>query len=573
MKDLRINIIFLIFIFGFLIIFTRLFFLQIKNSDYWKALAKGQQTIFKSEIPERGAIFFQDKEGNLYLGAANKKEKFCYLLLNEIPQEKRKELFEEISQILNLKKELFQKIQENKSSFLILKKNITPKEEKKIKQLKKKGIYIGERLKRFYPQESFASHVLGFVGGEGKGQYGIEGFYEEILKGKDGKIKGERDVHGFLTFLNLKESILPQKGKNLILTIDFFIQSFAEKLLERAKEDFKAQGGEIIVVNPKSGEIKALATFPNFNLNRYFEYELKFYKNPAIQSLFEPGSVVKPVTMAGALELGKITPDTKYTDEGFVKIGGYKILNYGGRVWGQRTMAEVLQYSINTGAVFVEKKLGHKNFLDFLEKFGFFEKTGIDLQGEIFSENLEFKKGYEINFATASFGQGIQITPIQLARAFCAIANGGKLIKPYILEKFVDEDNKIKENRVEIQREVMSSETSKKLTEMLVNVVEKGYGKRAKIPGYFIAGKTGTSQIPFSSLGIEKKGYSDKTWQSFVGYFPAFNPQFLILVKLDNPNTKSAEYSSAVIFKELAKYIIDYWQIPPDYLVEKIEKK
>lgn len=570
MKNLRINIIFLIFLFLYLAILSRLFTLQITNSEYWKALAKGQQTILKLEGPERGSIFFQDKDKNIYLVATNKKENLCYLLLNEISPEKKDEIFEKISKILKIdEKEISEKIKTNNFSFFILKEDLNEEEVKEIKKLNEKGLYIQGKLKRFYPQKNLASNTLGFVGGEEKGQYGIEGFYEEVLRGKEGVIAGERDLSGFLTFLNLKDSILPKKGEDLISTIDFFIQSFAEKLLEKAKEEFEIEGGEIIVINPKTGEIKALSTFPNFDLNRYFEYEIEKYKNPAIQTVFEPGSVFKPITMAAALELGKITPDTKYIDEGIVKIGGYKILNYGERVWGERTMTEVLQYSINTGAVFVEKKLGHKNFLDFIEKFGFFEKTGIDLQGEIFSENLEFKKGYEINFATASFGQGIQVTPIQLVRAFSAIANGGKLVQPFIIEKFLEKDGQIKENKPTFQREVISPETSRKLTEMLVNVVEKGYGKRAKIPGYFIAGKTGTSQIPFSSLGIEKKGYSDKTWQSFIGYFPAFDPQFLILVKLDNPNTKTAEYSAAVVFHDLAKYIIDYWQIPPDYSIEE----
>lgn len=569
MKNSRINIIFLCFLLFASGILTRLFFLQIIKGDFWRALAKGQQTIFKLENPERGSIFFQDKEGNLYLVATNKTEYFCYLLLNEISNKKREKVFEKLSKILNEKEISEQNIKEDKS-FLILKEELTEDQIKKIKELNEEGVYVGERLERYYPQKTLASNTIGFVGGEEKGQYGIEGFYDEILRGEKGIVSGERDVSGFFTFLNLKDSILPQKGDDLVLTIDFFIQSMAEKLLEKAKEELEIEGGEIIVINPKTGEIKALSTLSKFDLNKYFEYEMERFKNSTIQSLFEPGSVFKPITMAGALDLGKITPETRYVDEGFVQVGGYKIFNYGKRVWGERTMTEVLEKSINTGAVFVEKKLGHKNFLEYIEKFGFFEKTGVDLQGEIFSENVEFKKGYEINFATASFGQGIQVTPLQLVRAFSAIANGGELITPHLVDKFIKKDGKIiKSDFPKKKKRIISKNTSKKLTEMLISVVEKGYGKRAKIPGYFIAGKTGTSQIPFSSLGIQKKGYSEKTWQSFIGYFPAFDPQFLILVKLDNPKTKTAEYSAAPIFHELAKYIINYWQIPPDYIIEE----
>ena len=216
-------------------------------------------------------------------------------------------------------------------------------------------------------------------------------------------------------------------------------------------------------------------------------------------------------------------------------------------------MTEVLEKSINTGAVFIEEQLGHKDFLNYIEKFGIFELTGIDLQEETFSQNKELKKGYEIGFATASFGQGIEMTPIQMVRAYCAIINGGKLINPYVIEKISDE------------KQIISPNTSSKATAMLVSVVEHGYAKTARVPGYYIGGKTGTAQVSWSALDIDKRGYSNKTWQTFIGFGPAFDPRFLILVKLDNPKTKTAEYSAVPVFQELAKYIIDYYEILPDY--------
>ena len=300
-----------------------------------------------------------------------------------------------------------------------------------------------------------------------------------------------------------------------------------------------------------------LCIVPDFSPNNYSEIrDVEIFQNPLTQKIFEPGSVFKPITMAGALNEQKLTPQTTYLDTGEVKIGGWKITNYDNRIWGQKTMTEVLEMSINTGAVFAEKQLGHQSFLEYVEKFGFFEKTGIDLQGEVFSENKEFKKGYEINFATASFGQGIEITPIQLARAFSAIANGGKLVTPYILEGKPPQNS---------ETQVISQSTASQLTAMLVSVIENGFSKKAKIEGYFIAGKTGTSQMPWPALGVQRSGYSSKTWQSFIGFAPAFNPEFLILVKLDNPQRRTAEYSAMPIFRDLAKYIIDYWEIPPDY--------
>ena len=344
------------------------------------------------------------------------------------------------------------------------------------------------------------------------------------------------------------------------MTLDYDIQFMAEKLLAEAKENLEIEEGQIIVITPDSGKIVALANFPNFNPNQYKEYAtdgyLEIFKNGATQKLFEPGSVLKPITFAAALEEEKITPQTTYVDEGKVKIDGRTIYNYDGKVYGLQTMTNVLEKSINTGAVFAEKKLSDNTFLDYLEKFGIFEESGIDLP-EVYSKNEEFKKGYEVNFATASFGQGIEMTPIQLARAYCAIANGGKLVRPYLLSSATFSDKK------EEERQVISSKTASQLTSMLVSVVENGFGKRAKIPGYYIAGKTGTAQV------AEGGKYStEKTIQTFAGFFPAFNPQFLILVKLNNPKTKTAEYSAVPIFHDLAEYIIHYYQIPPDYAID-----
>ncbi len=275
--------------------------------------------------------------------------------------------------------------------------------------------------------------------------------------------------------------------------------------------------------------------------------------------------------MAAALEEGSITPQTTYQDPGTIKIGGWPISNYDNRKYpGNITMTQVLEKSINTGAVFAEQQLGNNDlFLGYIDQFGFFKPTGIDIQ-EIYSENSELKKGYDINFATASFGQGIGITPIQLIRAYAAIANDGKLVKPYIVEKIVRGENVLETQPRMIEEDsVISSKTSSQLAAMLISVVENGYAKSAKIPGYYVAGKTGTAQISYAALNIDKRGYSDKTWQSFMGFAPAFDPKFLILVKLDNPQTKTAEYSAVPLFHDLAKYIIDYYQIPPDYQEER----
>lgn len=556
MKNWRINLILVFVIFFGAAIISRLVYLQIFQGDLFKALARGQQEMLGPVTGSRGEIFLKDKDG-LVLLATNKTWRFSYLSPKEIVDVEG--TVEKLKEVLNLDKDfILEKINRKESLFEVIKRRLTPEEVQKLKKLNLPGVYLGEELLREYPQKTLAAHIIGFLGGENKGQYGVEGYWDDILAGEE----------EHLFFRNLSSS--PAKGSDLILTIDYNIQYQAEHLLIEAHENLNIKGGEIIVIEPQSGKIIALAVFPGFDPNQYRKYaetdNFAIFQNGAVQKLFEPGSVFKPITMAAALDQGKITPHTIYEDEGFVKIGPDIIYNYGGKVWGERSMTEVLEKSINTGAVFVQSKISHSSFLNYIERFGVFERTGIDLQGETFSQNEELKKGYEVNFATASFGQGVEMTPINLARAFCAIANGGKLVKPYIVEKIKNSDNKIIETQPEVFSEnIISSQTVSQLTAMLVSVVENGFGKAAKIPGYYIAGKTGTAQIPFSVLGVDKRGYSEETWQSFIGFAPAFNPRFLILVKLDNPETKTAEYSAVPIFRKLAKYIIDYWQIPPDY--------
>jgi len=587
MKSWRINLVLVIVIVFSAAIISRLIYIQVVNNQYWLALAQGQQKFFVALQGERGEIFFQDRTSL----AINQNFNLVYVVPNEIKnrasrqisvegegEEENAVLFahqEEISQtlssVLNLDKNSILEKFKKDSLYAVIKKKLTEEEVNSIKNLNLPGIYLGQERGRYYPFENLASQVIGFLGGDGNGQYGIEGYYDEILKGKEDVKELEKGPGGY--FINFGENYILSgsgnslsRGSDIVLTIDHNIQFMAEKLLQGAKENLEFESAEIIVMEPNSGKILALANSPDFNPNQYSEVkDLEVFQNSSVQKIFEPGSVFKPITMAAALNEGKITPQTTYVDEGFVKIGANTILNYGGRVWGERTMTEVLERSINTGAVFTEEQMGHDIFLEYIKRFGFFEKTGVDLQEEIFSQNQEFQKGYEINFATASFGQGIEMTSIQLSRAFSAIANGGKLMKPYLVDK-ISENGKMIETRPQIQNSsVISQKTASQLTLMLVNVVENGYGKEAKVPGYYIAGKTGTAQISWSALEIKKSGYSDKTIQSFIGFGPALDPKFLIFVKLYNPKTKTAEYSAAPIFGELAKYITDYWKIPPDY--------
>ncbi len=556
MRHWRANLVlFLLFGLGVIIV-GRLVFLQIINQGFYKALAQGQQNVSTFTKGERGTLFVQDKNGNFFILASNQKVPFAFVSPAEVKN--REETAFALAKILQLEPNvILSKLQNENSLFEVLKKRISEVQVQQIQEFALAGVYVGQEQVRSYPQATLAAHVVGFTNQDGNGQYGAEEHYNSLLEGKEGIKTGAKNPASYLL---AAFAVASQDGQNIILTMDYNIQQVAESLLEKAKVNLGIEGGTIIVMDPSSGKILALANNPTFDPNSYSKVtDIGVFQNPAIQKIFEPGSVFKALTMASALDQEAVTPQTTYQDEGSAQIGGRKITNYDQRVWGKRTMTEVLEYSINTGAVFAERKLGHQKFLEYLEKFGIFKPTNIDLAGEIFSQNAEFKKGYEINFATASFGQGIEMTPLQLLKAFSAIANNGVLAHPFIVEGNQSEKK---------QAQVISKRTASQITQMLTSVVQSGFAKTAQIPGYHVAGKTGTAQISWSALGVAKSGYSDKTIQSFVGYAPAFDPEFLILVKLDNPATKTAEYSAVPIFRDLAKYIIDYYQIPPDYEVE-----
>lgn len=545
MTATRIKLIFICFLLFSCLIVARLTFLQVMKGGIYRAQAKGQQEIFEQVAGTRGDIYLNDKDQKI-LAATNQSIKYVYVVPQSIKDDE--DVAEKLSQIIDIEKEVIMDKLSNKNSlFSLLKRKLCIQEVEDINNLEIEGIHLGEELVRFYPHNTLASDVLGFVNNDNIGQYGVEGHFNEYLKGESG---WQKVSYGPFGKTLEGDGILT--GADVVLTIDKNIQEQAEKVLADYSEIFKYESAQVIVLDPITGKVLAMADFPSYDPNEFDNSDVSVFKNKAIQSLYEPGSVFKSITMATALNEGKITPETTYVDKGYVVIGGYKVKNYDERVHGQNTMTQVLEKSINTGAIFAQEQISNEVFEKYLERFGIFEQTGIELQGEVYSKNLEFKKGWEINYATASFGHGIETTLIQMARAYAALANGGELIKPSIVEGKTDKER------------IILKETSDTIVRMLVSVAENGYSKSARVDGYHIAGKTGTSQIPYSSLGINQIGYSDQTWQSFVGFAPAFDPKFVIAIKLDNPNTKSSSESSTLVFRDIAKYILDYWQIAPD---------
>lgn len=442
------------------------------------------------------------------------------------------------------------------------------------KELKIPGVGFIMKLMRYYPEGNIGSHLTGFVSlNEVKqvGNYGLEGFFENELRGSPGSIKTERGAGGDLIIINDREYHKPQNGSDLVLTIDRTIQFTVCDKLNKAVLRHGADGGSAIVMNPKTGEILAMCSYPDFDPNKYSEVaNIKVFNNPAIFNQYEPGSIFKVITMAMGLDQEKITPDTTFNDSAPVKIANYTIENSDKKSHGVVTMTNVLEQSLNTGAIFVARKVGLSDFKNYIKAFGFGEKTGIELEGEGKGNirNLDDKLNPDLNLYTASFGQGISVTPIQMVNAFSTIANGGVMMKPYIVKEIIKNDGTKDEIQPHEIGSIISARAAILLGGMMVNVVENGHGKKAGVKGYWVAGKTGTAQV----YKKDGRGYEANAHiGSFAGFAPADNPKFAMLVRIDNPrDVEWAESSAAPLFGEISEFLLNYWQIPSE---RKIEKK
>lgn len=551
----------------FIIVIFRFFSLQALKYSLYKTLAFNQHQTFQIIEPLRGEIFMRDRYTSsdsrslLFPVALNKDLYTVYAIPNII--EDKDEAIEQLFPILEMDKSILEfRINKADDPYEPLKNKIDEQTAEIIKNLNIKGIDLKRENWRYFPANNMACHLLGFVGfDEDKkiGRYGIEENYEDELGGEQGFVEAKRDSLGNILSVNnnvLKEA---EDGADIILTIDPNVQYFVEEILEKSIKDLDAESGTILVMDIKTGAIKAMASYPAFNPNEYNEVKnINVFLNPAIQELFEPGSIFKPITMAAALDSGAVTPRTTYEDKGSIAISGYILKNATDGIKGIQTMVQVLEKSLNTGAIFAQQQIGKDNFKKYVEKFGFNEKTGIDLKGELNGNLSNLNKKQDLEYATAAFGQGIAITSIQMITALSAIANDGILLRPYVVEKIIYKDGSEKITETKERRRVISSQTASKLTAMLISVVDNGFSRKAGVEGYKIAGKTGTAQI------AEAGGYSEETIHSFGGFFPGLSPRFSILVKIDKPKTiRFASDSVTPIFSKIAKYILNYYEIAP----------
>lgn len=563
----RLSLLMAILVIVTFLIIIRLFALQVIDFNFYTAMASDQHEIQAILHADRGDILLKDytEPGQLFYAATNKEYFQIYAVPTQIenPEEVAEKLRDHVNKS---EEELLVLLSKEGDPYEPIEKKVSEERYEKIMELELQGIHGLAETYRYYVDDNIGSNVVGFVGikeDKPQGMYGIEGYFNNILAGQEGFFQTERDVAGrwiALTEKNVEEAV---DGADIVLTIDRTLQYKVCSSLNNAVLQHGAIGGAIIVLEPGTGKILAMCSAPDFNPNFYSDAKsAAAYNNKAVFESYEPGSIFKPIVMAGAMDLDYVSPDSTFIDSGSVDVDDYTIRNAGEKVYGEQNMAGVLENSINTGMVHVARQMGQDRFRDYVQRFGFGELTGIEIQTEVAGNISSLDKSSEIYMATASFGQGITATPLQIAVAYAALANGGDLMRPYIIDEIRHSDGSVEVRQPNVIRQVISPKTSVLMTGMLTSVVMNGHASNARVPGYYVAGKTGTAQI----AGSGGEYLEGATTHSFVGYAPADEPRFVIIVKLDRPS--SAEYSASTaarVFGELAKYMLNYYEIPPDF--------
>lgn len=545
------------------IILHRLFVIQVLSHEELFSRAKSQHQYYEELTPKRGEIYLQNK-GKTYPASVNEEMDTVIAVPKNIVDIEGTAMT--LATILNTPvEEIREKIAKNREDmYEIIKRKLTDKESLELQNKGLKGIELIPEYWRTFPASPLASQTIGFLGynGEDKsGQYGVEEYFDSSLKGKGGFIKAEKDTGGRWISVGLRTLQKANDGDSLVLTIEQSVQYFVEKKLEEAVKKFQAISGNILIIEPKTGRIIAMANYPTYDNANYSEVsDAALFQNKCIQEQYEPGSIFKPVTYAIALDTGKMEPTTTYHDGGSVSMAGYTLHNFDGKGRGTIPMTKALDLSLNTGAIFAQQRAGKENYYQYLKNFGLGEKTGIDLIGEAEGDIRNLAEMKDLNFATASFGQGISLTPIQMVTAFSAVINGGHLMKPQIVEKV------IKNNGEEISippkeiRKVISETASSKMRAMLISVVKNGWSIKSAIPGYLIGGKTGTAQIP----NPNGAGYSSEMVHSYITAAPMNDPRFTVLVKLDKVKAVNfSSDSSSPIARQILEFLLDYYNISP----------
>lgn len=552
----RLIVIFFLFVFLLTVVAVRAYQLQILKQTELVRLAERQRKQTIELRPSRGVIF--DRKGHELAVSVEVDSVYAHpgqITESTLTAQRLSTIFKQE------RKTLSEKLQSS-SSFVWIKRGISPSEGDRIRELDLSGIHFIQENKRFYPNCESGGQLLGFVGIDGNGLEGLEHKFDFYLTGGSEYLLVEKDALGHQIISSDVIPLEAPRGHNLVLTVDSNVQHILEKELQKAVEHNHARGGMGIVMNPQSGEILGLALQPSFNPNSFRSSSPHIWRNRVITDSFDPGSTFKVFMAAAAIEEGLVSPEeTIYCENGMYRVGNKTIHDV--HKYENLSFAEVIKYSSNIGAVKVGDRVAPPLFYQYIRGFGFGEKTGVDLPAESSGLLRPYQKWEEIDKSTLSFGQGISVTALQLINGLCAIANGGYVMRPYVVKGIVSEDGRfLKRTSPSVIRRVISKETAQVITELMKMVVsEDGTGSKAQIAGFDVAGKTGTAQ----KVDAATASFSNSKFVgSFMGFVPAEDPRIAVLVVIDEPKGRGFGGTvAAPAFRAIADQTLSYLKVFP----------
>ncbi|KKQ38657.1 MAG: Peptidoglycan glycosyltransferase [Candidatus Roizmanbacteria bacterium GW2011_GWA2_37_7] len=548
----KLRFLFLIFLAGFAAIAVRLFYIQVLRPEFYTA----DYTRTSKIEPNRGRILDRNHEPI----AINQTKYRLFVEPQKI--EDRDYLIKVLDDELEIGEATLEARINMSKNLVAIQGNVSKQKKETIEKLKLEELGFENEQQRFYPEASLAAHLVGFLGknsnGDSIGYFGVEGYYDKDLTGLPGVLKSERDMFGRPIFSGSQKRIEAADGRDIVLTIDKSVQHIMKEHLKKGVEQFHAKSGCVIAVNPSTMEILGLVCLPDFDPEYYYEFTESDFSNWSISSVYEPGSTFKPMIMAAAIEEGAVEPIDLFNEKGPVEIGGYTIRNWNDKYEGKITITHILEKSSNVGMVYIGDKLGKENLYKYINLYGFGSPTQIDLQGETSGKVKPLSSWYPIDTATMAFGQGISVTGMQLVRAFASLINGGYLMRPYVVKEVIEGDT-VKVREPQIQKQVLSKQTSKIMKKMLSSVINNAEVRWNMPKGYTFGGKTGTAQI-----AVEGTYDVSKTIASFIGFAPADNPAFLMLVVIQEPESSSwGSETAAPLFFEIAEDLLIYLNVQP----------
>jgi len=554
---IRIRLIGVVFVLGFALVTMRAFDLQVLQAQEWNERAERQHQKVIPLTPQRGTIF--DSNGEEL--AVSVDVDSIYVEPRKL--EDRASATKKLAKALGLSSKTVSAKLKGNNNFVWLKRQVSPRQSESVKAMKLKGVGMIKEHRRFYPNSNIAAHLIGFTGLDPKGLEGLELKYDKMILGRGGYLVMERDALGRGIASGTPQIQGATRGHDLYLTLDKNLQYIAERELADGLSKTDAKAGSVVMLEPSTGKVLAMANYPEYNPNAFSRYKPSQWRNRAVCDSFEPGSTFKVILMAAALNEAVISTKQKIDCEnGKFRVGGKDIHDHKG--YQKLTPAEIIKYSSNIGSAKIGKMLERKAFHRYIEDFGFGQQTGIDLPGEAVGLLSKPDKWFEVDLAAISFGQGISVTPIQLAAAVAAIANGGYLMEPYIVDRVVDSQGQVtQQNKPRVVRKVVAQDVAHSVSRMMEMTTEDGgTAINARVPGFRVAGKTGTAQKVDAVTG----GYSaDKRVASFVGFLPAEDPQLVMLVTLDEP--KIGVYgglTAAPIFSRIASQAMQSLKVAPN---------